>query len=119
MNNKESVTILTDLILEGLKICNSFKETWKTDKPKMMRLMEANNKYLYDNYPRICTTLVQGQDITPLLLMLKQFSRVQSGEISLDTANDEITTTLNEKYVNGVLYSDKLVKERESKMHKE
>lgn len=119
MDNKESITILTDLILEGLKTCNNFKETWKTDKPKMMRLMEANNRYLYDNYPRICSTLVQGQDITPLLLMLKQFTRVQNGEITLDKANDEITSTLNEKYVNGVLYSDKLVKERESKMRKE
>ena len=85
----------------------------------MMRIMEGKLPNLYENYPRICTTIVQGHDIKPLLAMLQKFAKVQSGEITLDQANDEITNSLNDKYVNGILYSDKLVKEREEKIRQE
>ena len=116
MSRKENIGVLTDLVLEGMKTCFANKEVWKTDKPKMMRIMEEKVPRLYNDFPRICTTLVQGHDIQPLLGMIKTFHQVQAGEMTLDSANDLITGHLNEKYVNGVLYSDKLVKEREEKM---
>jgi dihydroxyacid dehydratase/phosphogluconate dehydratase len=52
----------------------------------------------------------------PSEAMIKTFAKVQQGQLSLDAANDLVTTTLNEKYVDGVLQSDKLVKEREEKI---
>ena len=116
MSRKESVSELTDLILEGMKTCYANKDAWKTDKAKMMRIMEEKVPRLYNDFPRICTTIVQGHDIKPLLGMIQTFSKVQAGEMTLDNANELVTGHLNEKYVNGILYSDKLVKEREDKI---
>ena len=116
MSRKESVSELTDLILEGMKTCYANKDAWKTDKAKMMRIMEEKVPRLYNDFPRICTTIVQGHDIKPLLGMIQTFSKVQAGEMTLDNANELVTGHLNEKYVNGILYSDKLVKEREEKI---
>jgi hypothetical protein len=47
---------------------------------------------------------------------MKTFAKVQQGSLTLDEANDLVTNGLNEKYVDGVLYSEKLVKEREEKI---
>lgn len=114
--NQESVDVLMDHIIKAMNVCLANKDTWKSDKKKMLMLLEANCLHLYENYPRICSTIANGHDIQPLLAMIKTFAKVQQGQLSLDAANDLVTTTLNEKYVDGVLQSDKLVKEREEKM---
>lgn len=81
-----------------------------------MQIIESTNKYFYDNYQRICRIIVQGHDIRPLLSMLEKFGKVQTGQLSFQQANDTIVDELNSKYVDGVLNSDKLVKEREAKI---
>jgi hypothetical protein len=48
--------------------------------------------------------------------MLEKFGKVQTGQLSFQQANDTIVDELNSKYVDGVLNSDKLVKEREAKI---
>jgi hypothetical protein len=114
--NQESVNDLMDHIIKAMNVCLANKDTWKSDKKKTMMLLEANCLHLYENYPRICSTIANGHDIQPLLAMMKTFAKVQQGSITLDEANDLVTNGLNEKYVDGVLYSDKLVKEREEKI---
>jgi hypothetical protein len=51
--------------------------------------------------------------------MLEKFGKVQVGQLSFQEANDNIVNELNEKYVDGILNSDKLVKEREEKINKD
>ena len=51
--------------------------------------------------------------------MLEKFGKVQVGQLSFQEANDNIVNELNEKYVDGILNSDKLVKEREDKINKD
>ena len=51
--------------------------------------------------------------------MMKTFASVQNGELSLDKANEVITKGLNSKYVDPILNSDSLVKEREKKIKEE
>jgi hypothetical protein len=53
------------------------------------------------------------------LAMMKTFASVQNGELSLDKANEVITKGLNSKYVDPILNSDSLVKEREKKIKEE
>ena len=69
----------------------------------------------YSLYPRICRTLVFEDDISPLLGMIQMFGKVQNKEMSWEKANDTITDALNAKYVDPILNSEKLVKEREEK----
>ena len=51
--------------------------------------------------------------------MLYAFGKVQSGEVSVDKANESVTNALNATYINPTLNSEKLVKERERKMKEE
>jgi len=84
-------------------------------------LSKIKDKYedFYELYPRICRILVFSDDITPLLGMIKTFSKVQVGELSFQEANESITNAINSKYVDQVLNSDKLVKERDEKKKNE
>ncbi len=82
-------------------------------------MIESTHTDFYEKYPRICMTLVREKDISPLLGMLYAFGKVQTGEVSLDKANESITNALNATYINPTLNSDKLVKERERKMREE
>ena len=117
--NQESILSISDHIINVLGICLQNKDVYDNDKRKMMQIVEASNKYFYDNYQRICRIIVQGHDIRPLLSMLEKFGKVQVGQLSFQEANDNIVNELNEKYVDGVLNSEKLVKEREEKIKKE
>jgi hypothetical protein len=117
--NQESILSISDHIINVMGICLQNKAVYDTDKRKMMQIVEASNKYFYDNYQRICRIIVQGHDIRPLLSMLEKFGKVQVGQLSFQEANDNIVNELNEKYVDGVLNSEKLVKEREEKIKKE
>jgi hypothetical protein len=117
--NQESILSISDHIINVMGLCLKYKKVYETDKKQMMQIVEASNKYFYDNYQRICRIIVQGHDIRPLLSMLEKFGKVQVGQLSFQEANDNIVNELNEKYVDGVLNSEKLVKEREEKINKE
>lgn len=117
--NQESMGIISEKIIQVLHVCLENKELWKTDKYGMLRKIKDHYEDFYELYPRICRILVFADDITPLLAMIKTFSKVQAGELNFQDANDSITNAINSKYVDGVLNSDKLVKEREEKKNKE
>jgi hypothetical protein len=117
--NQESMGVITDKIIKTLNLCLENKNLWTTDKYGMLRKIKDTYEDFYELYPRICRILVFSDDITPLLGMIKTFSKVQSGEMSFQEANESITNAVNAKYVDGVLNSDKLVKEREEKKKNE
>ena len=114
--NKENMEVMCDHIIKAIHLCLENKELWASDKYAMLKLIKTNNEYFYENYPRICRIVVFTDDITPLLGMIKTFARVQNGDLSFDDANKSITDAINAKYVDGVLYSDKLKEERGKKM---
>ena len=82
-------------------------------------MIEMNYNEFYEKYPRICMTLVREEDISPLIGMLRAFSKVQNREITVEKANESITNALNATYINPALNSEKLVKERERKIREE
>jgi hypothetical protein len=114
--NTQSMCDIADNIIKALSVCKENKETWKTDKYAMLRLIQADNPKFYELYPRICRIIVFEDDITPLFGMMNTFSKVQNGELSLDKANSTISDAINAKYVDPILNSDKLTKEREEKI---
>ena len=81
--------------------------------------MQLDNFDFYEKYPRICRMLIYSNDISPLLNMIKTFGMVQSGKLDFNQANDMITSNLNSTYIDNVLNSEPLVKEREEKMKNE
>lgn len=117
--NKESMSVISDNIIKILQLCNQHKDLWKTDKYEMLRKIKEHYEDFYELYPRICRILVFSDDITPLLGMIQTFSKVQAGKMSFQEANNSITNAINAKYIDGVLNSETLVKEREEKMKKE
>ncbi len=116
--NTHKMTTIADNIIRALTVCKNNKEILKNDKHAMLRLIQKDNPHFYEQYPRVCRSIVFEEDITPLLGMMNTFAKVQNGELSLDNANDSISSALNAKYVDPVINSDKLVKEREIKINK-
>ncbi len=114
--NSQDMNYIADNIIKALDLCKQNKEVWKSDKYAMIRLIQADNPKFYELYPRICRIICFEDDITPLLGMMNTFAKVQNGEMSLEKANDVIGTALNAKYVDPVLNSEKLTKEREEKI---
>ncbi len=114
--NTQSMCDIADNIIRALNVCKENKELWKNDKYGVLRLIQADNPKFYELYPRICRIIVFEDDITPLLGMLNTFSKVQNGDMSLDNANTVISESLNSKYIDPVINSEKLVKEREEKI---
>ena len=117
--NKESMGVISDKIIKVLQLCLDNKEMWKNDKYAMVRKIKEEYEDFYDLYPRISRILVFADDITPLLGMINTFSKVQAGQMSFEEANNSITGAVNAKYIDGVLNSEPLVKEREEKQKKE
>jgi hypothetical protein len=117
--NQESMSVISDKIVKVLHLCLANKDLWKNDKQEMLRKIKDTYEDFYELYPRICRILIFADDITPLLGMIQTFSKVQNGEISFQEANDSISNAINAKYLDGVLNSDKLVKERELKKKNE
>jgi hypothetical protein len=117
--NNQNMCEMADEIIKILATCNQNKETWKKEKYAMIRLIQAEHPTFYESYTRVCRILVLEENIEPLLAMMKTFANVQNGELSLDKANEVITKGLNSKYVDPVLNSDSLVKERERKIREE
>ena len=117
--NSENMNYIADNILRALNVCKENKNLWKTDKYAMIRLIQADNPKFYELYPRICRIICFEDDISPLLGMMNTFAQVQNGNLSLEKANDVISGALNAKYVDPILNSDKLVKEREEKKKKD
>ena len=117
--NKESIDIIVDNIIDVMKCCLAHKNVWNNDKPEMIKIIEKHNKYFHDNYYRITKTLVDYDNIDPMIAMLRQFHKVQTEKMDFETANKIIVDSTNEIYVDPLLNSDKLKKEREIKMAQE
>jgi len=117
--NKEDIGNILVNIVDLYKVCLMNKDTWNNDKEKMMDLMEQRNALFFNKYYRICKTLVEYEDITPLITMLKNFYKVQTNKTKFKDANDEFNSSVNAKYVEPILQSEKLVNERNSKINNE
>ena len=113
--NTQKMSYICDEILRTLSLIKQNKSTYNTNKEEMLKLIKSDNPNFYNLYPRICRTLVHEDDISPLLGMIQTFAQVQEGSITWDKANNLITGAINAKYVDPILNSDKLVKEREEK----
>ena len=48
--NQESILSISDHIINAMGTCLKHKQIFDTDKQQMMQIIEANNKYFYDNY---------------------------------------------------------------------
>jgi hypothetical protein len=113
--NEQKMSYICDEIINILKFIKLNKLTYNENKEEMIRMIKSEMPNFYNLYPRICRTLVYEDDISPLLGMIQTFGKVQQGSMSWEKANNMITTALNAKYVDPVLNSEKLVKEREEK----
>lgn len=113
--NEQKMSYICDEIINVLKFMRQNKKIYNENKDEMLRMIKSELPNFYTVYPRICRALVFEDDITPLLGMIQTFGKVQNKELSWEKANNMITTALNAKYVDPVLNSDKLVKEREEK----
>lgn len=113
--NEQKMSYICDEIIIILTFMKQNKEIYNTNKDEMLRMINKERSQFYALYPRICRSLVFEDDISPLLGMIQMFGKVQNKEMSWEKANDTITNALNAKYVDPILNSDKLVKEREKK----
>lgn len=113
--NTEKMSALCDNILRIMTLIQENKEIYNTNKNEMLRIVKFDNLAFYDKYPRICRTLVFEDDITPLLAMIRTFGKVQNGSMTFEKANDLITSALNAQYIDPVLNTPEMVKEREEK----
>jgi uncharacterized membrane-anchored protein YjiN (DUF445 family) len=113
--NEQKMSYICDEIINILKFMRQNKDIYNQNKDEMLRMIKSEMPNFYTIYPRICRALVFEDDISPLLGMIQTFGKVQNKELSWEKANNMITTALNAKYVDPVLNSDKLVKEREEK----
>lgn len=117
--NTQKMSYICDEIINILLLIKKNKELYNTNKEEMLKLVKSENPNFYNLYSRICRTLVYEDDISPLIGMIKTFGQVQEGQLSWNKANDIIQGALNAKYIDPVLNSDKLVKEREEKQKNE
>ena len=113
--NEQKMSYICDEIINILKYMKIHKEIYNQNKDEMLRMIGKEMPNFYNIYPRICRSLVFEDDISPLIGMIQTFGKVQQGTLSWEKANNSITTALNAKYVDPILNSEKLVKEREEK----
>jgi hypothetical protein len=114
--NKESIDTIVDNIISIIKCCLENKDIWNNNKDEMIKIVEKYNKYFHDNYYRITKTIVEIDNIDPLLGMLRKFHSVQSEKIDFESVNKIIQDGINDVYVEPLLQTDKLKKEREIKI---
>lgn len=113
--NEQKMSYICDQIINVLNFLKQNKEIYNSNKEEMLRMVNREMPSFYSLYPRICRTLVFEDDISPLLGMIQMFGKVQNKEMSWEKANDTITNALNAKYIDPILNSEKLVREREEK----
>lgn len=113
--NEQKMSYICDEIINVLKYMKLNKNVYLENKDEMLRMIKTEMPNFYNLYPRICRALVHEDDISPLLGMIQTFGKVQQGTMSWEKANNSITNALNAKYVDPILNSEKLVKEREEK----
>lgn len=111
----QDMNVLCDNIYKAFLLCKDNQDVWNDDKIEMLKIIKQNLPDFYKDNSRICRSIVNQENIDPLLLMIRTFHLVQLGEITLDQANKHITETLNAAFVDPVLNSEQLVKEREEK----
>jgi hypothetical protein len=113
--NEQKMSYICDEIINILKFMRENKDIYNNNKEVMNSMIKTEMPNFYNVYPRICRALVYEDDINPLLGMIQTFGKVQEGKLSWEKANNVITEALNAKYVDPILNSEKLVKEREEK----
>lgn len=116
--NEQKMTYICDEIINVVKFMKLNKSTYNENKEEMLRMIKTEMPNFFLIYPRICRALVYEDDISPLLGMIQTFGKVQQGTMSWEKANNIVTSSLNAKYVDPVLNSEKLVREREEKQKK-
>jgi hypothetical protein len=114
--NQQNMSEISDKIINILHLCLNNKDVWNDDKYAMLRKIKEFDESFYELYPIICRRLVFEEDITPLIGMIQTFSQVQMGKITFEQSQTNIENIMNGKYINPVLNSDALVKERNEKM---
>lgn len=118
--NTQPVNDICDNIIRAFKVCLANKQVWKDDKREMLKKIQFDNPTFYELYPRISRIIAyESESIEPLIGMLKIFGKVQADEMSLDAANNLIGDSLNDIYVNPILKSEALTKERNEKIKAE
>lgn len=113
--NTEKMSKLCDNIIRALGVIKKNESIYQSNKEEMFKIIKFDNPEFYEKYPKICRILVYTDDISPLIKMIKTFGQVQEGTMSFDKANNIISSTINSLYIDPILNSDKLVKEREEK----
>jgi hypothetical protein len=114
--NKDDVGLIMDNLIDIVKLCINNIKIYESNKGEMMKLIESNNNYFYNKYNRLCHNVVEMDNIEPLIEMIKTFHKVQSGKLSFESANTAIANAINGTYIEPVLNSEKLKKEREQKL---
>lgn len=117
--NLERVELILAKVVNVQEFCVSHKQTYDNDKHTMLNLVKDAFPHFYESYPRICRMIISGEDLTPLFNMIALFGKVQNGEMKFEDANDYVVNGLNAQYVNPILESDELIKERETKKRNE
>lgn len=117
--NKESVLTIADNIIDVIDFCLANKSLLKNDKAEFLKRLEGHNYYFYNKYNRICRDVVEMDNIEPLISMLKTFYKVQNNEMDYEKANKFVGDAINGTYVEPILNSETLKKEREKAIAKE
>lgn len=115
----QDMNVLCDDIYKAYLLCKDNENVWHDDKVEMLKIIKQNLPKFYQDNPRICRSIVNQENIDPLLHMIRTFYLVQTGEITLEQANKHITEGLNATFVDPILNSEDLVKEREQKQKDE
>ena len=111
--NKESVLTIADNIIDVIDFCLSNKSLLKNDKTEFLKRLEGHNYCFYNKYNRICRNVVEMDNIEPLISMLKTFYKVQNNELDYEKANKFVGDAINGTYVEPLLNSEPLKKQRE------
>jgi len=114
--NKESILTIADNIIDVIDFCLANKDLLKNNKSEFLKNLEGHNYYFYNKYNRICRDVVEMDNIEPLIAMLKTFYKVQKGDLNYEKASKFVGDSINGTYVEPLLNSDALKKEREEKM---
>lgn len=66
-----------------------------------MKVSEIDTKYkeFKDKYPMLYSKILSTEDLTELFNMLKLFSKVKSGEMTMDTATKSFGYSMANKYI--------------------
>jgi len=120
-----STNYTSDQIVEKMetiiKLCKENEELYKDKKNEMMEKIREWDPVFYNRHYRVCKTIVQeeGEGVKELLSMLERLKKIEQGQTTLEEEDKKISNTYNSRYINPILNSKELVKEREEKIRNE